>query len=365
MCYLGGEKMKLKIMKFFAVLLAALIGIGALKPCEAIEPLPLDVQAQLADLYYDYQNKKAKAINLSENLQASMDFYTKFENLPGKEGELYTKWLDILTPIILKKYPNLYNKDAKNPMLKIQKLAQENARYFVSIFTPTTTMGYTVSLRQLNYILYMMKDYIHTCDNNTFNQKLVPYLKEFISLFDDYVVDGLIPKGKNRKLSLFGDKKYFDAPDIFSYVYQTSFYASFSCMAQNHRHRSEHSFIYLLNEFKFYTPEIIEDNEELKKEWENDMKSIATMYPQGILIKIVQTGNLDTLLLKAKERACGQAQLEIMRHTIETMNKFKELSIYGDILADTTNNATAKCLFKNSACSSPCPFGAKQFERKI
>lgn len=291
--------------------------------------------------------------------------YTKFENLSGKEGELYTKWLDILTPIILKKYPNLYNKDAKNPMLKIQKLAQENARYFVSIFTPTTTMGYTVSLRQLNYILYMMKDYINTCDNNTFNQKLVPYLKEFISLFDDYVVDGLIPKGKNRKLSLFGDKKYFDAPDIFSYVYQTSFYASFSCMAQNHRHRSEHSFIYLLNEFKFYTPEIIEDNEELKKEWENDMKSIATMYPQGILIKIVQTGNLDTLLLKAKERACGQAQLEIMRHTIETMNKFKELSIYGDILADTTNNATAKCLFKNSACSSPCPFGAKQFERKI
>ena len=28
--------------------------------------------------------------------------YTKFENLSGKEGELYTKWLDILSPIILK-----------------------------------------------------------------------------------------------------------------------------------------------------------------------------------------------------------------------------------------------------------------------
>lgn len=37
-------------------------------------------------------------------------------------------------PIIKEKYPKLYNANLKDPMLKIRKLAQENARYFVSIF---------------------------------------------------------------------------------------------------------------------------------------------------------------------------------------------------------------------------------------
>lgn len=291
--------------------------------------------------------------------------YTEFSNLSETETKLYNKWLNILMPIIHKKYPMLYDNTAKNPMLKIKKLAQENARYFVSVFSPTTSMGYTVSLRQLNYLLYMMDSFIYNHDSSDFNDRLALDLRQFVSYFDEYIVDGLIPKGKNRKLSLFGNEKYFNAPDIFSYVYQTSFKASFSCMAQNHRHRSEHSFIYLLDNFEFYVPEIIEDNKELKEEWLNDAKSIADMYPQGTLIKIVQTGNLDTLLLKAKERVCGQAQLEIMRHTVNVIENFKKNSEYGHILAEATNNSTAKCLFKNSVCSAPCIFGTKQFERKI
>lgn len=291
--------------------------------------------------------------------------YTEFSNLSEREAKLYDKWLNILIPIIREKYPMLYDNTAKKPMLKIKKLAQENARYFVSVFSNTTSMGYTVSLRQLNYLLYMMENFIYNHDSSEFNNRLALYFREFVSYFEEYRVDNLIPKGKNRKLSLFGDEKYFNTPDIFSYVYQTSFKASFSCMAQNHRHRSEHSFIYLLDEFEFYIPEIIEDNKKLKKEWLNDAKSIADMYPQGTLIKIVQTGNLDTLLLKAKERVCGQAQLEIMRHTVEIMNKFKENSEFGYILEDQTNNANAKCKFKNSTCSSRCVFGANQFERKI
>lgn len=291
--------------------------------------------------------------------------YTEFKDLSEREGKLYEKWLNILMPIIHQKYPQLYDRNAKNPMLKIKKLAQENARYFVSVFSRTTSMGYTVSLRQLNYLLYMMDKFIYNHDSSSFNDRLALELREFVSYFNEYRVDNLIPEGKNRKLSLFGDKKYINAPDVFSYIYQTSFKASFSCMAQNHRHRSEHSFIYLLDDFEFYTPEILEDNETLKEQWAKDMQSVADMYPQGTLIKIVQTGNLDTLVLKARERACGQAQLEIMRHTVEVINKFKEKSEFGYILADETNNATAKCKFKNSTCSNACAFGLKQFDRKI
>lgn len=268
-------------------------------------------------------------------------------------------------PIIHEKHPELYDKYAKNPMLKIKKLAQENARYFISVFSKTTSMGYTVSLRQLNYLLYMMEKFIYDHDASSFNDRLAMDLREFVSYFNEYRVEDLVPTGKNRTLSLFGDEKYQNAPDVFSYVYQTSFKASFSCMAQNHRHRSEHSFIYLLDDFEFYTPKILEDNEELKEQWAKDMESVADMYPQGTLVKIVQTGNIDTLLLKARERVCGQAQLEIMKHTVEIMDKFKKISEFGYILADETNNATAKCKFKNSTCSKACVFGAKQFDRKI
>ena len=35
------------------------------------------------------------------------------------------------------------------------------------------------------------------------------------------------------------------------------------------------------------------------------------------------------------------------------------------VLKDLTNGANAKCKYKNSTCSSPCIFGANQYNRKI
>lgn len=303
--------------------------------------------------------------------------YTKFKELSEPSKTLYFKWKEKLRYIIAQKYPCLYDntKEGEKAYLKIDKLAQENARYFVSIFEPTTTMAYTVSLRQLNYIVYMMKNYINNCTNNTdntnfensqmarFNKLLIPYLKDFISHFDEYIVPNLIPKGKNRALSLFGNIKYIDMPDVFSYVYQTSFKASFACEAQNQRHRSESTFIYIPNDFEFYVPEILEGCD--ISEWIEDSNLMKNMFPQGQLISIVQCGNLDTLILKARERICGQAQLEIMRHQYDIVQKFIQNSEYGDILKDYTNNKSAKCLFKNTFCNSPCIWNKDQFKRKI
>lgn len=73
--------MKLKFMKLFAVLSVILIGVGALKPCEAAKTPPLEIQTELADLYCDYQIKKAKATTTSENYQASTEFLEKLKNL--------------------------------------------------------------------------------------------------------------------------------------------------------------------------------------------------------------------------------------------------------------------------------------------
>lgn len=293
--------------------------------------------------------------------------YTHFENLPGEQGKLYEKWCDKLVPIIEKAYPCLVNEKAKDPYLKIKKLAQENARYFVSIFEPVTTMGYTVSLRQLNYLLYMFEDYIKTAEDSNFNKLVVPYMKKFVSLFDEYRVDDLIPKGKNRRLSLFGDKAYDrdDIKEIYSYVYQTTYWSSFSCQAQNHRHRSEHSFIYVYDDFKFYVPEIIRDDEALVNEWLEDAEKVKDIFPQGKLVKVFQTGNIDTLILKCRERACSCAQLEVMQHSTETLKKISENSEYAEKILEETNGQTARCKFKGYKCTSPCVFGAKQAERKI
>ena len=87
--------MKLKIMKFFAVLLAAFIGIGALKPCcGALEPLPTEVKEEMSELYFNYQIKKSKATNITENFKASMEFFAKFENLKRNHNNILVHMLN-------------------------------------------------------------------------------------------------------------------------------------------------------------------------------------------------------------------------------------------------------------------------------
>lgn len=292
--------------------------------------------------------------------------YTKYDELSEPSKSLYFKWRLKLREIIKNKYSFLYDntKEGDKAYAKIDRLAQENARYFVSVFEPTTLMAYTVSLRQLNYIIYMLKNYAKFCDESKFNKLLIPFIDTFVSLLYDYVVEDLIPRGKNRRISLFGDKKYESIPDFFSYAYQTSFYSTFACEAQNQRHRSESNFIYIPDNFNFYVPEILENKNDID-EWLTDAKLVDGTYPQGQIIKVVQTGSLDTLALKATERICGSAQLEIMRHTAEIITKFTEQSEYADMLIEKTHNATAKCLFSGAYCASPCVWGKNQFGRKI
>ena len=45
------------------------------------------------------------------------------------------------------------------------------------------------------------------------------------------------------------------------------------------------------------------------------------------MVGVVERGTADDFIMKAKERICGRAQLEIQNNTIDTMNKF----LYSDI----------------------------------
>jgi thymidylate synthase ThyX len=282
--------------------------------------------------------------------------------ISDKEIELYNKWLEIFKIKIKSKYGEIYS-DAK-----IKKLAQENARYLITIFMPTK-MVYTTSLRQINIIAELMQDYINNA-KNSFERKLANYMKDFINALDEINVldERLMVNDKNRNLSLFGhninqNKEYF------ANIYSTNYNASLAELAQAQRHRTLDYEFEFLNEKEYFIPPIIKDDNILVNEWLNDMQSVKKGIPQGELVNINETGKYQNFILKCKERLCTEAQLEIMYQTKETLLKYqKSLEQSESYLAEDIQKYTkgARCTFPDYECSQDCKFKeGKTLVRKI
>lgn len=284
--------------------------------------------------------------------------YTKMK-LSNEEEKMYEKWIKIYSEQIEKKYPNIQEKQRI-------KLAQENARYLISIFTPSTTMEYTVSLRQINYIMHWFEKFIKEAENTKFNILLKPYLKEFIQKLQKLWIEELNTEVKNRTISLFDNR---DRKEEFGENYCTTYEGTFAELAQAQRHRTLNYTIQLLEEPKVYVPAIIEDNKEIKKEWIKDMKSVSDNFPQGLIIKINERGTVENFILKCKERLCGAAQLEIMLQTKNTLDKYIEhtkntnTEVYKYLM---NYSSGIRCKFKDWQCKNPCIWGSKNaLTRKI
>lgn len=268
-----------------------------------------------------------------------------------KEKELYEKWIELFNTEILKQYPNFAENYAK-------KLAQENARYLISIFTPATIMEYTVNIGQLNYIINWSKNYIEKEKDTDFSIKVKQVLKEFLDALPDIEIEGLNSNIKNRKFSLFAERK--NRKEQFGENYCVNYLASFAQVAQAHRHRTLSYEISLLDTPKYYIPPIIE-NTELEKEWLKDIASLKEFYPQGMLVNVNERGTIENFVLKCTERLCGAAQLEITKQTKEIMDRYleevkEETELYNYLLPYSKG---ARCTFPGWKCSSPCMFGAK------
>lgn len=266
------------------------------------------------------------------------------------EKYLYEKWIEIFQKEISKKYPSFDEK-------KIKKLAQENARYLISIFTPATVMEYTVNFGQLNYIINWAKDYIENEEDTLFSTKLKEVFKEFIEKIPDVVVEGLDSKSKNRKFSLFASR---DRKEEFGENYSTTYLASFAELAQAQRHRTISYEMSLLEKPQFYVPLIIK-NTDLEEMWLNDITSLKDSFPQGMLIKINERGTIENFILKCTERLCGAAQLEIMEQTNETLKKYLEATKDDEVLHSylLPYSKGARCTFPGFKCTLPCVFGGK------
>jgi thymidylate synthase ThyX len=283
--------------------------------------------------------------------------------LTEEEQVLYSKWMGIFQQEIEEKYPFLTEQ-------KVTKLAQENARYLTSVFTPTH-MAHTISFRQLNYFVHWFEDFMFAAPWSEFNDKT----KEFMIKFNKTFIDEsnlyekrLNPKIKNLSLGIFSDRDFF--PVEFGEDYSVVYKGTFAQLAQAHRHRLiDYEIVNLESSLKNpepFVPLILSSNR-LVNEWENDFYSLAKNFPQGTLINIHETGNYKDFITKATERLCEHAQWEIMNQTHCTLQNYVE-STSNSYVRDTLLPYTKgpKCTFPNIKCQEPGPFGKKlALERRV
>ena len=285
--------------------------------------------------------------------------YTKVVKTPDsiitkKEETLYNKWMDILKLEIKK----VYEKDFDDR--KIEKLAQENARYLVTVFMPTQ-MIYTVPFGHLNKIVSFLKRIIDKKDiigDEKFSNKLIPYLKDFVNELSTHNLldERLQGNRKNRSLSLFAKDK---RSEYFGDTYSVNYKASFAQLAQAQRHRTLNYEFSFLKETEFFVPPILLNNKKLVDEWNKDMKSVSTVFPNGQLILVNERGTYENFILKCKERICTSAQLEIMLQTHKILEKYeKELKNSSHPLKSNISLYTkkARCTFSDYECALPCKF---------
>lgn len=276
--------------------------------------------------------------------------YTKMKP-SEEEAELYNKWIEIYSNVIKEKFPNIDEK-------KIKKIAMENARYLISVFTPATTMEYSTNFCQLNYIVHWCEDFIKKAPDTPFNVKLKSIFTEFNSHITNLILPDLNSSVKGRKLSLFATR---ERKEEFGENYCTNYIRTFSDLAQAQRHRTLSYEITIPEEPTFIIPNIIKGTS-YEKEWTEDISSLAEFYPQGMLIKINERGTVENFVMKCQERLCGAAQLEIALQTKETLEKYLESTkntnedVYNYLLPYSKG---PRCTFPGWHCTSPCIWGAK------
>ena len=274
--------------------------------------------------------------------------YTKMEST-GIEKELYEEWIEIYKEKIKEKYKDFDEK-------KVLKLAQENARGIISVFTPATTMEYTTDFRQINYIIHWAEDFIENAENTLFNQKLKEVLKDFINQMPDIIIPELNSKTKNRTFSLFAKR---ERKEEFGENYSTNYEVSFSELAQAQRHRTIYYEMQIKDKASYYVPKIIQ-NTELETKWIKDLSSLENNFPQAMLVKVNERGTVENFILKCQERICGAAQLEIMNQTKDTLDKYIEKTrninkeVYEYLLPYSKG---ARCTFPGFKCTAPGVFG--------
>lgn len=296
--------------------------------------------------------------------------YTVMKPETEKELELYNKWKDKFIGIISAAYPQIDE-------VTVKKLAQENARYMTSVFTPTT-MAYTVSHRQVCYLigwLYDLSEHLEA-NPNAFNDRLNRSVLELYRELSMWVTPA-VQDNKDRSFDFlpcqYGYEVDIPANSIGN-IYTVSYKGTFVHLGQAQRHRTLNYTMWFkgdtAEEYGFYVPEILRGTE-FEEEWLADIKSVGYCFPQGTLVMITEEGLAKNFFLKCKERLCGRAQLEIALQTADTLQMFIDNRANLGIINQGRLNAVApdltpvaKCGMKGFICAEPCLWGSKNWRKR-
>ena len=311
------------------------------------------------------------------------------------EISLYSKWMDILQQILWKDYQAYFmmsnGNDEKRAKSAIKKLAQENARSFITVFMPTS-LTYTCNFSELNKLALQMERTINAADNTELETLAVPYLQDFLNQLkklkviitneDVWAIDSelaqelRVPRNSNYlykdtkllDLNLFAHRNKFSGinlPDEYGVSFHVTREISFSGFAQLQRHRTVSTEMEVLENPNFFVPQFLEPYPELIRDWLEDARRVRVVcYPQGEKIKVSMDGTLKNLVsYVGSERACNRAQFEISKFYMELIEdyykalveKADEWHCNPEVLKPYLG--MYRCRTKNYKCTAPCPGG--------
>lgn len=353
------------------------------------------------------QTSKIMAMILNSlNLYATSEKsgrYTVMKPKTELEQEMYAKWKNVFVELITPFYEKYLTEK------EIDKLAMENARYMISVFTPTV-MEYTIPYNRAILTcgwLYELADTIETFVDE--HPKVLPKISKYDYFYDrvkdecneladlisgqigitknDHILDdhkkigieffrtfgALYKANMNGKESVNMLSKFkFDNDNINEYfgdVYTSRYKASFAELAQGERHRTLHYSMELPERLNPYIPKIIRGSA-YEVEWTRDFDKLISnkIIPQGTLVDIVEQGRFVDFVLKCKERLCSRAQLEIMEITRDQLTRFTHYTgnlsyanralLEGMIIRPKNGNGDvvvkSRCNFPGYKCKEPC-----------
>lgn len=292
--------------------------------------------------------------------------YTQMHPETKQEQELYEKWHDIIYQEIMARYENRFTEVEAN------KLAYENARYMISVFSETS-MVYSLPFRNIFYVLDWIKEMRTSLEKleGTFNKRLYKELASLEEAFLNVVGKESFHDNKNeyfRFMPVQATGEYDDDnKEYYGDVYTARFLASFAQVAQEQRHRTTRVKINFSgsnpDEFGYFVPPILKHTK-YESEWLSDISGIGEVYPQGMLVSVTEQGLFEDFALKCKERMCGRAQLEIMQVTEQILSSFikhrDNLSKANQKRLDNItekNQPCARCGYDDFICQEGCTWG--------
>ena len=248
------------------------------------------------------------------------------------------------------------NNILSNPRLPVNTRSQENARYILSIFTKSTTFGYTTTLAQWNYIYDWCERYLEQFEYGN-SGKLLRNIKDdtydgtlrTATFFEEQVYKDLADlrvylrenlyvedlrdhkkRGFDMLTDIFDENHFMkdydhDCDENIRFAYTTDYETSLIVLSHLHRHKTLKYYMNLdVKHAGFYVPVFIKDTPD-EKEWLDDMESVREQIPAGMLVHVIETGTLDNFALKTSERFCGCAMLETMLNVKSVAEKFVKL----------------------------------------